>query len=67
MFVKMWDFLNGKKLIIASLFWVAKDTIVPIWANDQTPQYVGKILTTIGILLTSVGLGHKLSKRMGEE
>lgn len=58
---KIWKFLDGKKTILASLFW-ALLPLMPLFFPLGVPLNVTLITTAIGELLTFVGLGHQYLK-----
>lgn len=60
--IKVWNYIDGKKTSFAAAYWLLSSSIVPIWFPDGTPGVTGKVITTVGIILTSVGLGHKIVK-----
>ena len=57
-----WTYLNGKKTTIAALYW---GTVMPgllVLYPAGVPGNVNKWVTLVGLLLTSLGLGHKAAK-----
>lgn len=59
---ELWIWLDGKKTSLAASYWVLSQSLVPVWYPDGAPELSGKIILSIGIFLTSVGLGHKVIK-----
>jgi len=56
-----WRFLDGKKTVVSSFYWLSVYPCVSIW--ELSAHSIGyKIFMTIGCLLTGVGLGHKVIK-----
>lgn len=64
MFKKIWQYLNGKKLIIADFYWGTSGALLLIWFPDGLPSTPNKIYLSIGLLFTFIGLGHKAIKKM---
>lgn len=63
---RVWDWLNGKKTVIAEFYWGFSGAIILVWFPDGLPATPNKIYLTAGILLTALGLGHKAAKKMAE-
>lgn len=61
-FKKFWDSLNGKKTVIASLYWGFVMPGLMLYYPTGTPIQVNRVVTLIGFFLTAVGLGHKFYK-----
>lgn len=59
-----WKWLNGKKTIIASIYWEFMAAIIVVWFPNGLPGIYNKVYLSIGIILTSVGLGHKVTKNV---
>jgi hypothetical protein len=59
---KFWNWLNGKKTVIAEFYWTAFAGIVLIWFPNGLPEVPNKIYLSFGIFLTFCGLGHKAFK-----
>jgi hypothetical protein len=65
--IKIWQLLNGKKLVIASLYW---GTILPsliLLYPAGVPADINKWVVIACFFLTSIGLGHKMYKKSIEE
>lgn len=60
--MKLWQWLNGKKTQIGLWFYLAQDTIIPIWFENGVPPTLHKVLLTISAILIAVGVGHKGKK-----
>jgi hypothetical protein len=62
-FKNAWNWLDGKKTIIAASFWtVVLPTLNAIYPNG-IPTTLNKTTIIIGTFLGSVGLGHKAIKK----
>lgn len=59
----LWKRLNGWKSAIAAVYWPVVYQIVPIWWPNGLPETANKVVMTVGIALTIVGVGHKWYKR----
>ena len=59
--------IDGWKTAIAALYWPIATQALPIWYPDGVPPDVNKIMITVGIVLTSVGVGHKWHKKTQEK
>lgn len=59
---KLLRFLNGKKSHIAHFYWVTSASIITLWFPNGLPDTYNKLYLTIGIILTSIGWGHKFVK-----
>lgn len=57
-----WNWLDGKKTILAELYWFISGTIVLIWVPSGLTGTPLKIQLSIGAFLTFLGLGHKMLK-----
>lgn len=69
--VCLWAWLSGKKTVLAAIYWALfTNAWPPFWKDvlgaQQPPEPWNWILNTIGIVLTVVGLGHKVFKRKTE-
>ena len=58
-----WQYINGKKTIIAEIFWLNYIYILPTLFPDGYPHWVKITLLIIGAMLSFFGLGHKAYKR----
>jgi hypothetical protein len=62
---KTWRFLDGKKTILASVYWLIYNGILPIWIPLQQIPYPWKeLLLSFGVIFTTLGLGHKGAKKV---
>ena len=62
---EIWIWLNGKKTVFANVYWLFYNTLLVIWIpGGQLPHPWDKVVLTIGAILTSAGLGHKVIKRL---
>jgi hypothetical protein len=59
----LWQWLNGKKTVIAEFYWTALAGINLIWFPNGLPPTMNKIYLSIGVILTFIGLGHKAAKK----
>ena len=62
----MKDFLkliNGWKTAAAAVYWPVVMQILPIWYPNGVPDQADKVVRTVGIALTIVGVGHKWYKK----
>jgi hypothetical protein len=59
---QLWDFLDGRKTTIGSVFLLAGH----ILGRFPTTQVLGGILTEIGTYITTGGLFHKAVKAAGD-
>lgn len=59
-----WKFLDGKKTIIAEFYWFATSTLVLIWCPNGLSGTPLKVQLSIGAILTFLGLGHKVVKKV---
>jgi hypothetical protein len=58
-----WQWLDGKKTIVAEIYW---GTVMPglaVFYPDGVPANTNKWVVLAGFLLTSIGLGHKMIKQ----
>jgi len=66
--MKFWNWLSGKKRTIALIYWsVVVPSLMVIWPNGYSegfPLIFSKVVTVIGLLLSSLGLGHAAVKTM---
>jgi hypothetical protein len=63
----IWSYLNGKKTILAEIYW---GTVMPglmLYYPDGIPGEINKLAVVIGFFLTSIGLGHKYMKNKATE
>lgn len=60
---KFWKFINGKKTVIAELYWFITGTVIFIWFPEGLTGTPLKVQLSLGAFLTFVGLGHKMMKR----
>ena len=56
------NFLNGKKTVIATIYWCVITPMLQVWYPDGVPSDINKIYLSIGFILTAFGIGHKISK-----
>jgi len=61
--MKFTKILDGWKTAIAAIYWPVVTQIVPIWFPNGLPPEGTKIVNTIGIALTIIGVGHKWYKK----
>jgi len=65
MFKKIWQWLDGKKLIIAALYW---NFVIPstmfYYMPHSVPVNVNKWELIIGTFFTAIGAGHKVVKAL---
>lgn len=64
---KLWDSFNGKKTVLASIYW---GTVMPglaIYFPDGIPSNINRPVIVLGFFLTSVGLGHKWYKKRSDQ
>jgi hypothetical protein len=69
--VRIWYWLDGRKTILASLFWLFYVDIWPIiWQQmldlSVAPEPYTRILAAFGTILTLLGLGHKFTKAISQ-
>jgi hypothetical protein len=62
--IKLWNAINGWKTVAAAIYWPVMEQIVPIWFPNGGPPLMHKILVTLGIILTMLGVGHKFYKQV---
>jgi hypothetical protein len=60
--MKLWNWFNGKKTIIAEFYWTALAGIILIWFPSGLPPVPNKVYLSVGIIFTFIGLGHKAFK-----
>ena len=60
--MNLWKSLNGWKTAIAAVYWPLSEMVLPIWFPAGEPAMIHKILLTVGVALTVVGVGHKAWK-----
>jgi len=67
----LWNWFNGKKIIIGAFFYLAKDTfiypIVKHYNDGLVPEELAFWLGLISMALVTVGSVHKLIKRKEEK
>ena len=57
-FKEIWEGLDGKKRIIALVYWsIIIPTIIIIWP-EGAPMIVEKMSAIIGVTFSALGLGH---------
>jgi hypothetical protein len=57
-----WNWLNGKKRTVALIYWsVVVPAMAVIWPVSP-PGSVSKTVTIIGLVLSTIGLGHAAIK-----
>lgn len=61
--LKLWNWLDGKKTVIAEFYWFVSGTIIMIWFPDGLTGTPLKIQLSVGAFLTFLGLGHKALKK----
>ena len=59
--MNLYDKLQGWKQTIALLYWIITMPLVPMWFPDN--QLAGKISTTVGIVLSGLGIGSSVAKK----
>lgn len=59
---KVWEYLNGKKTIIAATYWTIVVPVLAALYPDGYPKSVIVITAVVGAILSSLGLGHKIVK-----
>lgn len=60
---RFWNWLNGKKMVIAELYWFLSGTLIFIWFPEGLTGVPLKVQLSIGGVLTFAGLGHKMFKK----
>lgn len=62
----MWNYLSGKKRIIALIYWsVVVPSLMVIWPDGfhtHAAMITYKVCTIFGFLLSAIGLGHAAVK-----
>lgn len=58
----IWNWLNGKKTIIAAIYWLVIMPLLTILYPAGLPIMLLKITTMIGAGLSLIGLSHKFIK-----
>ena len=57
-----WNWLSGKKRIIALIYWsIVTPSLIIIWP-EHIPSIVAKTSAIIGLILSALGLGHAAVK-----
>ena len=59
----MLQMVNGWKTAAAAIYWPVVYQILPLWYPDGLPTDVNRVVVTVGILLTVLGVGHKWYKK----
>ena len=60
--LKLWQFMDGKKSTLALLYWtVVVPSLVILWP-DNVPVWIDKSTAILGLLLSALGLGHGIVK-----
>lgn len=59
--------INGWKTVVAAMYWPVATQILPLWFPDGVPDNMHRIVVTVGILLTTLGVGHKWYKKTRPE
>ena len=62
-----WSFLQGKKTIIAALYWGTALPALALLYPLGVPPDINKWFVIVGMLLSSIGLGSKWAKRQIEK
>jgi hypothetical protein len=62
-----WKLFNGKKTVIASIYWGAIMPSLLVFFPQGTPPEIMKVVTVVGFFLTATGLGHIWYKKVEEE
>lgn len=57
-----WSLLDGKKTIVASLYWGFVMPSLAVLYPNGVPADINKWVTIVGFFLTALGLGHKYYK-----
>jgi len=60
--ISFWNFLNGKKIIIATIFWSVTMPCLNIIYPNGIPSTLNKTTLIIGTILSVLGIGHKIAK-----
>ena len=61
---KIWIYINGKKTVLAELYWLFYIYMLPVlFEKDSLPAGLNKTLLVIGGVLSFFGLGHKAVKQ----
>jgi hypothetical protein len=59
--MNLYDKLQGWKQTIALLYWIITMPLIPMWFPDD--PLAGKISTTVGIVLSGLGIGSSVAKK----
>jgi len=59
---RLWNWLNGKKTVIAAAYWGIAIPAIPILFPEGAPPEAEKAIAIIGLVLTYLGLTHKTIK-----
>ena len=59
---RLWVWLDGKKTIIASIYWGAVMPSLLVIYPAGVPILVNRWTTVAGLFLSAIGLGHKCYK-----
>jgi hypothetical protein len=65
--MKFLKWFDGKKTILASLYWGAVMPSLAVWFPEGVPGDVNRWVVTVGFVLSAVGLGHKWYKKTEEK
>lgn len=60
--MKFWNWLDGKKTIIAAFYNAVTWPSVMIFFDNSPPDMVVKVNMIIGLILMFIGVGHKMIK-----
>jgi hypothetical protein len=61
---KIFKKLNGYKSHVAHFYWITSASIIAPWFPGGLPDQWNKVYLTVGIILTSIGWGHKAIKKI---
>lgn len=64
--MKLWNYLSGKKRTIALLYWSVVIPALPIVFDNGVPADINKSVQIIGLLLSTIGLGHAAAKAINK-
>lgn len=60
---RFWKWLSGKKTIIATFYNSVTWPAIMVIAENTPPNWLVKVNIVVGLILTFVGLGHKIIKK----
>jgi hypothetical protein len=60
MFKKIWQWLDGKKTIIACTYWTILVPALPQFYPNGIPSKINTTFIIIGLIMSVLGLGHKV-------